>query len=57
MLLMIQYSFNDTATALRIENAVSAVLEQGLRTADIFAGSGRLCSTQQMGDAIAAELA
>ncbi|MBX3118846.1 MAG: 3-isopropylmalate dehydrogenase [Fimbriimonadaceae bacterium] len=55
--MMMQYSFKDTATAKRIEDAVDAVLEDGLRTADIFTPGNKLVSTSEMGDAIAAKVA
>ncbi len=55
--MMMQYSFKDNETAKRIEAAVDAVLEDGLRTADIFVPGTRLVSTVEMGDAIAAKVA
>lgn len=55
--MMMQYSFKDNETARRIECAVDAVLDDGLRTADIFTPGTRLVSTVEMGDAIAAKVA
>jgi 3-isopropylmalate dehydrogenase len=40
----------------RIETAVSRVLDQGLRTADICTPRDRQVSTAQMGDAVVAAL-
>ena len=39
-----------------VEKAISAVLDQGLRTAAIKGSATATVSTQQMGDAIVAEL-
>lgn len=54
--MLLQYSFGDTATAMRIEEAVESVLVDGLRTADIYETGSRLVSTSEMGDAIADRL-
>jgi 3-isopropylmalate dehydrogenase len=54
--MMLKYSFGDDAGAARIETAVEAALDEGLRTADIFEPSTRLVSTTEMGDAICAKL-
>lgn len=54
--MMFQYSFGDTYTAARIESAVEAALNDGLRTADIFESGTRLVSTSEMGDAVAERL-
>lgn len=54
--MMLQYSFDDTTTAVRIESAVEAALAKKLRTADIFEKGTEIVSTSQMGDAIVAEL-
>jgi 3-isopropylmalate dehydrogenase len=40
----------------RIEKAVQKVLQQGLRTADIYTEGTQLVSTVQMGDAVVAAL-
>lgn len=54
--MMLRYSLNEGATADRIEAAVSTVLDQGLRTADIFSEGLTKVSTQEMGDAVIAAL-
>lgn len=55
--MMLRHTFADDATAVRIEEAVEAVLADGLRTADIFEKDTRLVSTRDIGDAVAAKLA
>ena len=50
--MMLRYSLNETALADRIEHAVSSVLDQGLRTADILSAGMTRVSTSQMGDAV-----
>lgn len=50
--MLLRYSLNEEAQASRIEAAVQAVLEQGLRTADIFEGGAVKVSTSEMGDAV-----
>jgi len=52
----LRYSFNLGAAADMIEKAIAAVLDQGLRTADIKGSATSTVSTTQMGDAILAEL-
>lgn len=54
--MMLRYSFDLGTSAVRIEKAVSAVLDQGLRTADIFTEGMRKVSTTEMGDAVVAAL-
>lgn len=54
--LMLRYSFEDPATATRIEEAVEHALEAGLRTADIYERGCRLVSTDEMGDAVVFKL-
>jgi 3-isopropylmalate dehydrogenase len=54
--MMLRYSFNDTQSAKRIEDAVTRVLRDGLRTADIHTEGKRSVGTQQMGDAVVAAL-
>lgn len=49
---MMQYSFNRIGEAKIIETAVRNVIESGVRTGDI----GGKSSTQEVGDAVAAEL-
>ncbi|HVB89296.1 MAG TPA: 3-isopropylmalate dehydrogenase [Beijerinckiaceae bacterium] len=51
----LRYSFGLGALADRIDQAISGVLDQGLRTADIAAGAQPV-STEQMGAAILSEL-
>ena len=55
--MMLRYSLNEPAAAQRIEDAVSAVLDQGFRTADIFSEGNNLVGTVEMGDAVIAALA
>lgn len=50
--MMLRYSLNQSATADRIEKAVSTVLDQGYRTADIYTEGTQKVSTSQMGDAV-----
>lgn len=54
--MMLRYTLNQPAMANRIERAVSEVLDQGLRTADIFSAGMRKVSTTEMGDAVVAAL-
>lgn len=54
--MMLEYSFGDREGAERIEKAVEAALEDGLRTADVFEKGCRLVSTVEMGDAIAKKI-
>ena len=49
---MLRYSFNEMALAERIDQAVDAVLTQGLRTADIVSAGQSAISTEEMGDAV-----
>lgn len=55
--MMLRYSLNHSEVAERIEKAVGQVLDQGLRTADIFSDGCRKVSTSEMGDAVVAALA
>jgi len=50
--MMLRYSLNEPAMADRIETAVSKVLDQGLRTADIYSEGMTKVSTSEMGDAV-----
>lgn len=50
--MMLRYSLNEAGQADRIEAAVQAVLEQGLRTADIYENGTTKISTSEMGDAV-----
>jgi 3-isopropylmalate dehydrogenase len=54
--MMLRYTLNLPALAERIEQAVSRVLDRGLRTMDIMAEGMSKVSTQEMGDAVAAAL-
>ncbi|PAU88873.1 3-isopropylmalate dehydrogenase [Pseudomonas sp. WN033] len=54
--MMLRYSFNEVAAADAIEQAVSLVLDQGLRTGDIMAEGCQKVGTVQMGDAVVAAL-
>jgi len=54
--MMLRYSFNLTAAADAIEKAVSLVLDQGLRTGDIWSAGNAKVGTQEMGDAVVAAL-
>jgi 3-isopropylmalate dehydrogenase len=55
--MMLRYSLGMAVEADRIEKAVQKVLQQGLRTADIFTEGTQRVSTVQMGDAVVAALA
>ena len=55
--MMLRYSFNELAAADAIEQAVSDVLDQGLRTGDILSAGMRKVGTDEMGDAVVAALA
>ncbi|MFA6121026.1 MAG: 3-isopropylmalate dehydrogenase [Sideroxydans sp.] len=50
--MMLRYTFNDEANAQRIEGAVRKVLQQGLRTADIFEAGMQKIGCSAMGDAV-----
>jgi len=54
--MMLKYTFGDDQGSDRIENAVEAALNSGLRTADIFEKGTKLVSTSEMGDAIATQV-
>ena len=54
--MMLRYTLASPEAADAIENAVSAVLDQGLRTPDIFVSGQRLVSTSEMGAAVVAAL-
>jgi len=55
--MMLRYTLQEPALADRIEQAVSRVLDQGLRTGDIHTEGTRKVGTAGMGDAVAAALA
>lgn len=50
--MLLRYSLGREAEAQRIEKAVATVLEQGLRTADIYSEGTQLVGTSEMGDAV-----
>ncbi|WP_367027251.1 3-isopropylmalate dehydrogenase [Methylococcus sp. ANG] len=54
--MMLRYSFDDAASAERIEKAVRTALDQGCRTADIASAGTAKVGTAAMGDAIVAAL-
>ncbi|WP_432473855.1 3-isopropylmalate dehydrogenase [Amphritea sp. HPY] len=54
--MMLRYSLNAGETADRIETAVSNVLDQNLRTGDIWSEGMQKVSTAEMGDAVVAAL-
>ncbi|WHI46199.1 3-isopropylmalate dehydrogenase [Microbulbifer sp. VAAF005] len=54
--MMLRYSLDMNEAADAIEAAVSKVLEQGLRTADIYTGGCQKVSTAEMGAAVVAAL-
>ncbi|SEF77239.1 3-isopropylmalate dehydrogenase [Marinobacterium lutimaris] len=55
--MMLRYSLDQGEAADAIEQAVSKVLDQGLRTPDILSAGMRQVSTSEMGDAVVAALA
>lgn len=54
--MLLRYSLNEEAQAARIEAGVAKVLEQGLRTGDIYEAGTTLVGTREMGDAVLAAL-
>ncbi len=54
--MMLRYTFNDEANAVRIENAVKAALAAGYRTADIYTEGCKKVKCSEMGDAVVAAL-
>lgn len=54
--MMLRYSFGQVAAADAIEKAVSLVLDQGLRTGDIWSEGKTKVGTAAMGDAVASAL-
>lgn len=54
--MMLRYTLNQADAATRIEQAVNAVLDQGLRTADIHTADTTRVATAEMGDAVVAQL-
>ena len=54
--MMLRYTLDAPAMAVRIEQAVSTVLDEGLRTQDIWSEGTRKVSTSEMGDAVVAAM-
>lgn len=54
--MMLRYTLDEAAMADRIEKAVSKVLDDGLRTADIYSAGMTKVTTSEMGDAVLAAL-
>ena len=54
--MMLRFSLNQEEAATRIERAVQSVLEQGLRTPDIFSEGTQKVGTVEMGEAVVAAL-
>jgi len=54
--MMLRYSLNQDAAALRVEAAVKKVLAQGLRTPDIYQPDTKKVGTREMGAAVLAAL-
>jgi 3-isopropylmalate dehydrogenase len=54
--MMMRYTFAQEALALRIETAVRRVLQQGLRTTDIFEAGMQQIGCEAMGDAVVKSL-
>ncbi len=55
--MMLRHSFGEAQIADKIDAAVSNVLDQGYRTADIYTDGDKLVSTNEMGDAVLKALA
>jgi 3-isopropylmalate dehydrogenase len=55
--MMLRFSLQQEAAAVRIEDAVKKVLAQGLRTGDIYSEGTTKVSTAQMGDAVVKAIA
>ena len=55
--MLLRHTFHQEQAAARIEGAVKAVLQQGMRTADIYTEGSRKVGTREMGEAVAAALA
>jgi 3-isopropylmalate dehydrogenase len=54
--MMLRYTLDEPAMAEHIEAAVNKVLDKGLRTVDIMSGGMTEVTTEEMGDAVVAEL-
>jgi 3-isopropylmalate dehydrogenase len=55
--MMLRYSLGQAKAAERVERAVRRVLQDGLRTADIYTAGTRQVGCEEMGDAVVAALA
>jgi 3-isopropylmalate dehydrogenase len=55
--MLLRYTLHEAGLADRVEQAVSRVLDQGLRTADIYTDGMTKVGTVRMGDAVVAALA
>lgn len=54
--MMLRYSLDSGSSADRIEEAVATVLDQGLRTGDVYTEGNNKVGTVEMGDAVVAAL-
>ncbi|MCO5104768.1 MAG: isocitrate/isopropylmalate family dehydrogenase, partial [Burkholderiaceae bacterium] len=54
--MMLRYTFGIEEAALRVEQAVKAVLAAGYRTGDIYEPGTRKVGTVEMGDAVLAAM-
>jgi 3-isopropylmalate dehydrogenase len=54
--MMLRYSLGEVVLADRIDAAVNKVLDDGLRTADIFTEGLKKVSTREMGEAVIAAI-
>ncbi|NOX28342.1 MAG: 3-isopropylmalate dehydrogenase [Gammaproteobacteria bacterium] len=54
--MMLRHSLDNVDAAVLIEKAINAVLDDGLRTADIMSEGMKQISTSEMGDAVVAKL-
>jgi 3-isopropylmalate dehydrogenase len=54
--MMLRFSLNQEEAASRIERAVQSVLEQGLRTPDIYSEGTKKVGTVEMGEAVVAAM-
>jgi len=54
--MMLRYSLDNPEMAERVERAVNTVLDNGVRTQDLYRGYGRKVGTREMGDAVVTAL-
>jgi 3-isopropylmalate dehydrogenase len=54
--MLLRYTLDQAELASLIERAITRVLDDGLRTADIYTGTGRKVGTREMGEAVVAAL-